>query len=115
MSPRKGDSTQLNRPVRTHPDTGCDLHELVVPQWDQLLYLAAKAYEMTSLGCLGADIVIDKDLGPMMLELNARPGLAIQVANEMGLLPRLKTIEALGKKTERMGPEERIAYSKELD
>ncbi len=47
------------------------------------------------LGYIGVDIVVDRDLGPMLLEANARPGLAIQIANAMGLLPSLAAIDAL--------------------
>ena len=46
------------------------------------------------LGYLGVDIVVDADQGPMLLEANARPGLAIQIANACGLLPRLAAIDA---------------------
>jgi D-alanine-D-alanine ligase-like ATP-grasp enzyme len=35
------------------------------------------------------DLVIDADLGPLMLEVNARPGLQIQVINGQGLAPVL--------------------------
>jgi len=48
---------------------------------------------MTGLGYLGADIVLDATKGPMMLELNARPGLAIQIANGIGLRHRIKEVE----------------------
>jgi D-alanine-D-alanine ligase-like ATP-grasp enzyme len=44
---------------------------------------------MTGLDYLGVDIVLDRLRGPMLLELNARPGLAIQVANQSGLQHRL--------------------------
>lgn len=74
-----------NRPIFKHPDTGADLMSLQVPFWRQHLEIAAKGFEMTGLGYLGADIVLDKNRGPMMLELNARPGLAIQIANHRGL------------------------------
>lgn len=74
-----------NRPIFIHPDTGADLLSLQVPFWREHLEIAAKGYEMTGLGYLGADIVLDKHRGPMMLELNARPGLAIQIANHCGL------------------------------
>jgi len=104
-------AVQFNKPILEHPDTGRVLAELVVPQWDELLMLAAKSYEMTGLGYLGADVVVDKNLGPMVLELNARPGLAIQVANGMGLLAILREIEAMGQAADRMQPEERIAFS----
>lgn len=97
-----------NRPVSVHPDTGADLSKLVVPFWREHLLIGAKAYEMTGLGYLGADIVLDKNRGPMMLELNARPGLAIQIANGHGLMSVIKKIE----KTYPTGltPEERVDY-----
>lgn len=47
----------------------------------------------------------------MLLELNARPGLAIQTANAAGLVPRLRKIEKLGKKIT-MTPDERVAFSR---
>ena len=59
----------------------------------QPLIIGSLAYDMTGLGYLGADIVLDKNRGPMMLEVNARPGLAIQIANGRGLKNRLKEID----------------------
>jgi hypothetical protein len=55
--------------------------------------------------------VIDKELGPMMLELNARPGLAIQAANGMGLQTRLSHLESMGREADRMTPKERVQYA----
>ena len=97
-----------NLPVSVHPDTKADLKSLVVPFWREHLLIGAKAYEMTGLGYLGADIVLDKNRGPMMLELNARPGLAIQIANGHGLMSVIKKIE----KTYPTGltPEKRVDY-----
>ena len=46
----------------------------------------------------------------MIIELNARPGLAIQVANYAGLAPRVAIIEAL--KTIDANPESRAEFSK---
>ena len=89
-------AVQFDRPVAVHPDTGKDLSEIKIDNWQSLLLLSASCYEMCGLGYLGADIVLDKGRGPLVLELNARPGLAIQTANRMGLLPRLKQIEAKG-------------------
>ena len=31
--------------------------------------------------------------GPLLLEINARPGLSIQIANGEGLIPRLEKID----------------------
>jgi alpha-L-glutamate ligase-like protein len=88
-------AVQNDRVVESHPDTEADLTRLAVPNWRQLLILAAQCFEVTQLGYLGCDIVIDENRGPLLLELNARPGLSIQIANDAGLLPRLKHIEAL--------------------
>jgi predicted ATP-grasp superfamily ATP-dependent carboligase len=44
------------------------------------------------LGYVGVDIVLDVS-GPMVLEVNKRPGLEIQNTNLAGLLQRLKYIE----------------------
>lgn len=83
------------RLIEVHPDTGRRLNELNIPHWPELLLLAARSYEMTELGYFGADIVIDREHGPMLLELNARPGLAIQIANDAGLLDRLRRIDRI--------------------
>ena len=44
------------------------------------------------MGFLGADVAIDKEKGPVFLELNARPGLSIQIANLSGLKDRLQRV-----------------------
>ena len=71
-------AVQHGRPVEKHPDTGKDLSTFFVQDWQVFLELAARCYEITELGYLGADIVLDRTKGPQILELNARPGLAIQ-------------------------------------
>ncbi len=86
-------AVQFGKPVKEHPDTHRLLEELQVPDWNNLLLLAAQCYDETQLGFLGADIVLDVQHGPLVLELNARPGLAIQIANGCGLKPRLRLIE----------------------
>ncbi|MEF1341786.1 sugar-transfer associated ATP-grasp domain-containing protein, partial [Vibrio rotiferianus] len=106
-------AVQFDQPVTHHPDTGKDLSTLQVPHWERLLELASSAWEMTGLGYMGTDMVLDKEEGPMVLELNARPGLAIQIANGAGLLPRLRHIENLGTPAEYPKPKERVAYAAE--
>jgi alpha-L-glutamate ligase-like protein len=81
-----------NEVVEEHPDTGNRVSDVKIPQWPDLLKLAARCFELTGLGYQGVDIVLDRDKGPMILELNARPGLAIQIANRSGLEPRLKSV-----------------------
>lgn len=81
-----------NQVVEYHPDTGHKLSGLKLPHWKEILELAASCYDMVELGYLGADIVLTPDKGPILLELNARPGLGIQIANLAGLVPRLEKI-----------------------
>jgi alpha-L-glutamate ligase-like protein len=100
-----------NEPVKEHPDTDQTIIGLQIPRWDELLMIAAKSSDMSQLGYVGVDIVLDKFLGPLVLELNARPGLNIQIANGNGLLHRLQKIEALGGNVS-LDPVERIVFSK---
>ncbi|OGV34535.1 MAG: alpha-L-glutamate ligase-like protein [Legionellales bacterium RIFCSPHIGHO2_12_FULL_35_11] len=79
--------------ISAHPDTMNDIKGITIPYWEEILQIAAGCYELTGLGYLGVDIVIDKDQGPLMLELNARPGLNIQIANGEGALKRYQLIE----------------------
>lgn len=79
--------------VTHHPDTANPVAGVQIPDWDTILDIAARCYELTGLGYIGVDIVLDRDLGPLVLELNARPGLAIQIANRQGLLRRLQLCE----------------------
>jgi alpha-L-glutamate ligase-like protein len=79
--------------VNRHPDTGERVEGIRVPCWEQILSIAARACDMTGLGYLGADVLIDHLRGPMLLELNARPGLAVQLANRDGLGRRLALID----------------------
>jgi glutathione synthase/RimK-type ligase-like ATP-grasp enzyme len=66
-----------------------------VPYWEEVLEMSRRVARAVGLGYLGVDIVVDEEAGPMLLEANARPGLAIQIANGRGLLPRLQAIDAL--------------------
>jgi alpha-L-glutamate ligase-like protein len=84
-----------NRAISRHPDTSELIGGLAIPGWRDLLAAAMKLSDALEMGYIGVDFVIDAQIGPVVLEANARPGLAIQVAHRMGLLPRLKLIESL--------------------
>lgn len=88
-------AVQYDQPITKHPDTGKAFSELQIPHWRQILELASRCYDMSGLGYIGCDIVLDKDSGPVILELNARPGLAIQMASGVGLLKRLNHLESM--------------------
>ncbi len=84
-----------NRMIARHPDTGELIGGLEIPGWHELLAAAMKLSDAIEMGYIGVDFVVDAKIGPVVLEANARPGLAIQVAHRIGLLPRLKLIESL--------------------
>jgi predicted ATP-grasp superfamily ATP-dependent carboligase len=84
--------------VLDHPDTKVPVVGMRVPYWREVLEMSRRVAEAVGLGYIGVDIVIDAEQGPMLLEANARPGLAIQIANGRGLMPRLQEIDALLKR-----------------
>jgi len=86
-------AVQRNRFIECHPDTGASVIGLHVPYWRAVLEMSRRVAAATGLGYLGVDIILDVAEGPMLLEANARPGLAIQIANARGLLPRLEEID----------------------
>ncbi len=77
------------------PGTRLLLSGLKIPRWKDILTMAVKAQDASTLGFLGADVAIDRDAGPVILELNARPGLSIQLANQTGLKERLERVRGL--------------------
>jgi alpha-L-glutamate ligase-like protein len=100
------------RPVPHHPDLGVELIGFQMPQWDKILDIAVTCQEMTGLGYLGVDIMVDETLGPLMIEVNARPGLAIQLANGVGLLRRLEPVVTQHTLHPGAGHAEKIAFSR---
>lgn len=88
-------AVQHNRFVLSHPDTGVPVIGKRVPYWSDVLDMSRRVSDAVGLGYIGVDIIVDRDQGPMLLEANARPGLAIQIANARGLLPRLREIDAI--------------------
>ncbi|HXV35809.1 MAG TPA: sugar-transfer associated ATP-grasp domain-containing protein, partial [Myxococcota bacterium] len=87
-------AVQRDRQVISSPDTGTVIAGFEIPYFDVVLECAVRATDETGLGYVGADVVVDARYGPVVLELNARPGLAIQLANRTGLRPRLEFIDA---------------------
>jgi alpha-L-glutamate ligase-like protein len=98
--------------ITHHPDTGKPVSGIPIPHWDTMLDTAARALDMTGLGYLGVDLVIDREVGPVMLELNARPGLAIQLANRCGLYKRLQAVDEAPSSIF-ASPESRITWAKQ--
>lgn len=101
----------LDQIVDEHPDTGNPVSGIVIPHWPKLLELASRCFDLTGLGYLGVDFVLDASLGPLMLEMNARPGLNIQLANHDGLYHRLMQVEQAAPQLVTTGS--RIAFAKD--
>ena len=99
-----------NELVDEHPDTGALIAGLLIPQWDFILQTSARGYEVTGLGYLGVDMVIDAEKGPMILEMNARPGLNIQIANGTGLSTRIARIDEIYDAS--LSPEQRASVAR---
>ncbi|GJL94619.1 MAG: alpha-L-glutamate ligase-like protein [Hyphococcus sp.] len=76
---------QHDQMIETHPDTAHPLENIQAPYWDDILMMAARSYDVTGLGYIGVDIVLDREKGPLLLELNGRPGISIQIANRIGM------------------------------
>ncbi|WP_340588446.1 sugar-transfer associated ATP-grasp domain-containing protein [Erythrobacter alti] len=68
-----------------HPDSGALLIGFQVPEWDKVLEMSSKCSAAIGLGYLGVDIILDENDGPMILEVNAHPGIEIQNINQKGL------------------------------
>ena len=110
--------TWLNNKISKHPDTTQPVAGVQLPYWQQFMELAASCYELCGLGYIGVDMVLDQEKGPLILELNARPGLNIQIANNAGLTPRAHAIEShvatLAKENHTETPAERVALAQQL-
>jgi alpha-L-glutamate ligase-like protein len=82
-------AVQGGKPIVVHPDTGEQLIGFEVPGWARVLELAALSGPAVGLGYCGSDIVLDVNDGPLVIEVNAHPGLEIQNINQQGLKARL--------------------------
>lgn len=90
---------QNRSPIDILPHNRLRIAGLKIPYWDDILMLAARASMACGLNYAGIDIAIDREDGPLVLELNARPGLDIQFANLAPLKSRLKRVEGLKPKS----------------
>lgn len=97
--------------VTKHPDLKTSVIGVQIPFWDKILEIAVTCHEMTELGYLGVDLMVDETKGPLMIEVNARPGLAIQMANGVGLMNRLQPVVDRHKKYPTENAADRIAFS----
>lgn len=98
------------RVIDSIPGKKMKLSGIKIPYWTKILKIAHQCYQASGLGYLGVDIIIDRENGPMVVELNARPGLGIQVANEDGLKERIDKL----KKVKNVSESKAIRLAKDL-
>lgn len=98
------------RLVETLPTKPLKLSGISVPYWNDILLTAVRAAQAVGLHFAGVDIAVDREDGPLVLEINARPGLAIQLANMTPVRPRLRRVEGL--RVQR--PEKAVRLAREL-
>jgi len=79
--------------ISSHPDSGFAFEGTQIPHWDKILDIALRTAISLPLKYLGLDIVIDQNLGPLIIEVNARPGIEIQNVNQMGILERIDQLK----------------------
>lgn len=77
------------------PDTKYKLRGIKIPQWKACLLTAINAAQAADMPYCGVDLFLHEEKGPMVVELNAQPGLTIQIANHAGLRRRLERVRDL--------------------
>ncbi len=102
-------ATQYNKRLMRLPHGGSP-SGITIPGWDDMLLIASRIQSITNIGYLAVDLTIDAEQGPVLLEVNARAGLMVQVANLAPLRSRLERVEGLKVQT----PEQGARLAREL-
>lgn len=89
--------------IENIPGTNLKVSGLKVPYWNKILEYSIQAQKATGLMFGGFDFLIDREIGPVLVEMNARPGLSIQLSNKDGIRWRLKKVEGLKVKSVNKG------------
>lgn len=85
--------TQYGKKIEAVPGFGPVQGEKI-PHWNEILLIASRVQQVTNLGFAAVDITLDKN-GPILLEINARAGLAVQIANMAPLRRRLERVSGI--------------------
>ena len=86
-------ASMKGRSIHRHPDTHAPLIGFTLPHWQETLSIARRASQAIPLGYIGVDICVDQQLGPLVLEVNGRPGIEIQNVQKRGLFAQPETRE----------------------
>lgn len=102
-------AAQYHHMLKTLPH-GIPIAGTTIPYWEEMLLISSRIQSMTNIGYLAVDLTLDKELGPVLLEVNARAGLMLQVANLAPLQARLRRVEGLKVSS----PEKGVRIAQEL-
>ncbi|MFT6071753.1 MAG: alpha-L-glutamate ligase-like protein [Alphaproteobacteria bacterium] len=100
--------------ISKHIDTHELLGDIALPDWEKTLHIAARIGDILPLGYIGCDFIYDSVTGTNLLEVNARPGLAVQIANKEGLKPRLEKISSYIKSNTHKNYKERTELAQDF-
>ena len=84
--------TKSSKIAKSVPDIW-DIRGIKIPNWEEILSLAVKVQQVTRIWYLWCDIVLDQNDWPILLEMNVRSGLEVQLANMSPLKERLEKVE----------------------
>ena len=84
-----------NTYIEEHPDSHIKLQGIKIPYWNEVLRISIETIKALNVDFAGVDISIDRFKGTLVLEVNARPGLSIQIANRSGIKERLESISKI--------------------
>jgi alpha-L-glutamate ligase-like protein len=79
--------------VSRHPDSKVLFEGMRLPDWEKTVAISIATAKVFPLNYLGIDIVYDETFGPMVIEINSRPGMQIQNVNAIGLKKLIDNIE----------------------
>jgi alpha-L-glutamate ligase-like protein/uncharacterized protein (TIGR02421 family) len=108
----KGECTSVvqgSQVIEEVPEAG-SIRGFKIPYWEDILMIASRIQVETNLGYLAVDISIDQNSGPVLLEINARAGLGLQIANLSPLRQRLERIQGVKVTT----PEKGVRVAKDM-
>ncbi|MCF7844400.1 MAG: DUF1704 domain-containing protein [Kiritimatiellales bacterium] len=102
-------AAQFHSLIKTLPHGGSP-SGIKIPFWDEILLICSRIQQITNIGYLAVDLTIDEQMGPALLEVNARAGLMVQLANLAPLRARLERVQGLKVSS----PEKGVRMSQDL-
>ncbi len=98
-----------NEQFTTSLPNGDKIEGRQIPEWDEILLTASKIQQSTNIGFVGVDLTLTTN-GLKVLEVNARPGLKVQICNRVPLKERLELV----KNYKVVNPEQGAKLAKQL-